>query len=127
VGGAQADFLDIAPAAVDSPQFLGQHDALALPEGPVDNDEDASDDVLHRILGGEGHGQAEDAQRGNDSGDVDTELVGGCQYDDGPHCNTCDAEHEILESRVELCTVEQLPEVSLGYHDERSTEDDYKQ
>jgi len=91
------------------------------------DDEDASDDVLHRVLSGEGHCQAEDTQRGNDSGDVDAELAGGRQYDEGPHCNTCDAEHEILESLVELGPVEQLPEVSLGDLDERDADDDYQQ
>ena len=78
-------------------------------------------------MGGEGHSQTEYAQRGNDSGDVDAELVGGRQYHESPHCNTCDAEHEILEPFIEFGPVEQLPEISLGDLDERDADDDYQQ
>ena len=53
MGGAQADILNVTPTAVGSSQTLRQEDSVTDAKRFVHDDEDASDDILHRVLGGE--------------------------------------------------------------------------
>jgi len=83
-GGAQADFLHVAPAAVEAADFLGQQDTIPFTERPVDDDEDAGDNVLHRVLRREGDRQANNAERRDDSRYIDTQFVGRSQDNQYP-------------------------------------------
>ncbi len=68
-GGAQADLDHVAPGtdALDL-------DPIADPIGAVGQDDEAGDGVREGILGGQGEGQAADAQRSGQGGDVDTKV-----------------------------------------------------
>ena len=69
----------VTPTAVGSSQTLRQEDSVADAERLVDDDEDASDDILHRVLSSEGDSQTEDTECCDKPGDIDAQLVGGSQ------------------------------------------------
>ena len=83
-GAAQADFGHVAPAAVEAADFLGQQDTIPFMERPVDDDEDAGDNVLHRVLRRKGDRQANNAERRDDSSYIDTQFVGRSQDNHNP-------------------------------------------
>ena len=50
-------------------------DIFADPEGILDHEEEAGDDVLHQSLGAKGNGQAQYAESGEERRDVEAELA----------------------------------------------------
>ena len=62
--GLDADLLDRAV-------LVAEHDEIADLEGAVEHDGERGEEIAEHALGGEGHGNAADAETGNERGDVE--------------------------------------------------------
>ena len=63
------------PISWTLPKVPGDGDVVADPERPVPEDGQPGDQVRQAVLGGEPEGEAEDADAGQQRGDVDAELA----------------------------------------------------